>query len=313
MSATSFEPLTPGMAEALGLHGMTFPAYRRLLSLQRTARHPENGDKRIVQPLGVAALAGETARGLALAEQPVDDPHSAEVLSLYVHAEARNAGVGTALLERLEAHLGSRGINKVSAVYTSGRPGIPALERVLAKRGWSPPVARAHTVHCTPDGLSQTPWFARVSLRPPEFEIFPWTALTDEERQELMESHTASPWIAKGLEPWGHDHYGFDPTSSIGLRYRGTVVGWVINHRIAPGTVRFTCSFMRADLARRGRIYALYTESILKLQRAGCQLITWVVPVYYGDMVAFLYRRCAPWMTSVSVSYGSSKPLAHVL
>lgn len=313
MSATSFEPLTPGMAEGLGLHGMTFPAYRRLLSLEPTARHPENGDTRVVQPVGVAAVEEGIARGLALAEQPIDDPHAAEVLSLYVQAGARSAGMGTSLLAALEAHLRSRGARKVTAVYTGGRPGTPALERVLAKRGWSPPVARAHTVHCTPEGASRTPWFAQVSLGPPDFEIFPWTALTGEERRELMASHNASPWIAKGLEPWGHDHYGFDDTSSIGLRYRGTVVGWVINHRIAPGTVRFTCSFMRGDLARRGRIYALYTESILRLQRAGCQLITWVVPVCYRDMVAFLYRRCAPWMTNVSVSYGSSKPLAHVL
>ena len=48
--------------------------------------------------------------------------------------------------------------------------------------------------------------------------------------------------------------------SSLGLRYRGEVVGWVINHRMDERTVRFTCSFMRRDLARRAAILALYPD-----------------------------------------------------
>jgi GNAT superfamily N-acetyltransferase len=300
--------LMPGDIAQTLVH-MTFPSYGRLLSLQQTMRHPEWGDARLIQPHAVAAKIGDEIVGLALLETPVQQIEHAELLSVFVVDDARNQGIGTELVRAAERGARSVKLPSIRAVYTSGRPGTAALERVLQKCGWSPPSVRAVTVRFTPHEAMKTPWFARVRWNESDFDIFLWADLTAEERAQIEQSHAAEPWIRKGLEPWRHDHYGFDPVSSVGLRYRGTVVGWVINHQVAADHVRFTCSFMREDLSKRGRILPLYTESIRRLAASGCRLCTLVTPVHYSEMAEFLRRRCASCVTYFGESRGAFKEL----
>jgi type 2 lantibiotic biosynthesis protein LanM len=300
-------PLEGGQAPAF--QAMTFPAYRHLLPSQPSPRHPDQGDTRVIQPFGIAAWRGAAPVGLALAETPLYDGSAPELLSLFVTPALRGKGIATALVKRLEDELAARGFGEVTAVYMTGRPAITAVERVLGKRGWSAPVQRSVTVRFTPEEAETTPWFGRVSLGTDDFEIFPWSELGPEEREALIESHRAAPWIREGLEFWRHDSYGFDTVSSLGVRYRGSVVGWVINHRIAADTVRFTCSFVRDDLGRRGRILPLYTESISRLKAAGCRICTFVTPAFYEDMIKFVNRRCRRWVSFVEETRGSTKAL----
>lgn len=286
--------------------GMTFPAYRHLLFLEPAPRHPDYGDKKVIQPLGLSAWIEDAAVGLVLAE--LAPGGSAEMLSLYTKPETRNRGVATALVRALEQALREKGFEQVTAVYMTGRPGIEALERVLEKCAWSPPVTRTVTLRFTPEQALATPWFGRLSLPGSDYEIFLWKDLTAAERAHLERTQAESPWIAKGLEPWRHDR-DCDVVSSVGLRYRGKVVGWVINHRISADTVRFTCSFMREDLARRARILPLYTASIRRLLETGCKTCTFVTPVGYAPMVEFVSRRCAPWASFFGETRGCQKKL----
>ena len=300
--------LEPSMAEACAR--MTFPVYRHLLSLRPAPRHPEQGDDQLIQPVGFVARSDEGPVGFALAELPLGASASIpELLSLFVRPESRNRGVGTALLERLERHLGERGFQEVKAVYMGNRPGNAALSRVFAKRGWSAPEVRTVTLRFSPRGARDTPWYGRVRLSQ-EYQIFPWTELTPGEREQLQRSQADSRWIPAGLVPWDHDFHSFDPVSSVGLRYRGQVVGWVINHRVPPATVRFTCSFMRKDLGRRGRILPLYTASLERLEAAGCTDCLFITPMVFPTMVDFVRNRCAPWTGVLTETYGVSKRLA---
>jgi GNAT superfamily N-acetyltransferase len=272
---------------------MTFPAFRHLLAMTPAPRYVDGTAQCLRQPVGVTAISHGHAVGLVLADMPLEGRGHPEVLSLFVHSGWRGRGIGSLLLVALEDSLRRAGHSVVDAVYMSGRPTTAAVERIFQKCGWSAPVTRAITVRFTPAEAAQTPWFKRVALPPRDYEIFPWTDLNPEERAFIKTSHERAPWIAKGLEPWQHDYYGFDPISSLGLRYRGTVVGWVINHRISIGCVRFTCSFMRDDLSRRGRILPLYTESIVRISQAGIGECSLVTPLEYSHMAAFLKRRCA--------------------
>jgi len=294
--------------------GMTFPVYRHLLRLEPAPRHPEQGDDRLVQPIGCVARSEGAPIALALAELPLEGQddgaeHAPEVLSLFVRPESRNQGIATVLLERLEGLVRARGFAELKAVYMGGRPGNAALARVLAKRGWRAPAVRTVTLRFTPRGARSTPWYGRGRLSS-EDEIFPWAELRPREREELHRSQAESPWIPTGLEPWRHDTHGFDSVSSLGLRYRGRVVGWVINHRVSPATVRFTCSFMRKDLGRRGRILPLYTASLQRLEDAGCTDCLFVTPVEFPNMVNFVRDRCAPWTGALTETYGVSRRLS---
>jgi GNAT superfamily N-acetyltransferase len=305
--------LIPEVAELLG--PMTFPAYRHMLTLTPAPRHLDMADQPLVQPVAVAAWVGPKPVGLVVAETPIDGGGGEavpEILSLFVLADWRGRGVGTALIGALEERIRAGGFKTLTAVWMTGKSGIAAIEQILHKRGWVPPVTRTISVRFTPEEAARTPWFQRVKLPTDRFEIFPWSDLRDDERADIRRSHEAAPWIAKGLEPWNHDHYGFDPISSLGLRYEGAVVGWVINHRISDDCVRFTCSFMRADLSRRGRILPLYTESIQRLAAAGIGECTLVTPLEYAEMAEFLRRRCASAVHYFGETRGSAKSLAEI-
>jgi hypothetical protein len=258
----------------------------------------------------VVASAGTDALGLALAEVPLENPDSApELLSLYVAPSVRGQGLATRLVEATEQQVAARGFARLTTVYMTGKPGSAAVERILEKRGWEPPQTRSVTTRFTLDEAERTPWFGRVQPDPKEFQIFSWTELTADERAELKRSHEASPWIAEGLEPWLHESYGFEPVSSVGARYRGRVVGWVINHVVDPHTVRFTCSFMRADLSRRGRILPLYTESLRRLRGTRYDTAMFITPMVFKEMVDFVRRRCAPWGSFFGETRGAAKIL----
>ena len=314
-----FETLEPGRELPPGLEEMTFPIYRPLLQLAPVSRHPEQGDVRLVQPVAVVVRSGDRLAGLALAEQPLDGVGGAgdggdrrpELLSLFVKPAARCAGVATALLAALEREFVRRGATAMTTVYTAGRPSIPALERVLEKRGWDEPRARTLSVRFPPKAALASDLFSerRMSALSGRLELFPWRDLDADSRARIRSTHDAAPWITPALAPWRFEAAGLDPLSSIGARYRGEVVGWVINDVVAPGTVRFTCSFLRKDLSRRGRIVPLYRESLRRLAEGGVERATFVTPVSYPNMVRFILRWIAPIAEFVGETRGSAKRL----
>lgn len=306
LTGLTLRRLEPSMADVCA--PMTFPAYRHLLGLYPAARHPEQGDEKLVQPIGVVAAAGPGILGLALAELPLSPEGVPELLSVFVDEGLRNRGLATQLVERLEQELAAKGGTELRAVYMTGKPSIAAVERVFDKRGFSAPEARTITLRFTPEEALLTPWFSRIRLSS-EYQVVPWAEITAAERLGLQSSNAEKPWIAAGLEPWRHDR-SFHAVSSVGLRYKGEVVGWVINHQVTSDTVRFTCSFMRKDLGRRGRIMPLYTASLERLREAGCRLCTFVTPVSYKTMVDFARKRCAPWASFLGETRGVSKKLA---
>ena len=89
----------------------------------------------------------------------------------------------------------------------------------------------------------------------------------------------------------------------------GEVVGWVLNHEVQPGVVRFTCSFMRKEISRRGRIIPLYQESLRRLVETGCRRATFVTPVIYPNMIRFIHRWLVPIAEFVGETRGSRKSL----
>ena len=311
---TRVELSTLAPPAAAELAAMTFPVYRPMLSLAPTTRHPEQGDPRRVQPIAVVARAGTVPVGLVLGEVPLDPPPAGgwpEMLSLFVREDSRDQGIGTALVAALEREVESRGFDGIATVYTRGKPAIEALERILWKRAWEAPRRRTLSVRFAPSAWLSTGLFPerRLKALSAGLEIFPWSELGAAERAEIRASHERKPWIAPLLAPWRFEGAALDPVSSVGARYRGAVVGWVLNHLVAPGTVRFTCSFMRKDLSRRGRIVPLYHESLRRANDAGYQRVTFVTPVDYPNMIRFIAKWILPSAEFVGETRGSRKRL----
>ena len=219
--------------------GMTYPSFSaRLSNLERETAL-----------LALGAWKGLPA-GLALAEIK---PYSAEVLSLFVGALFRRQGIAGALLARLEHELSQRGVGRLSLTYPSGKPTTAALERLLQKNGWEEPRPQMMLItisNWTEEQLFAPAWMRKTSL-PPDYTIFPWSELTAEERALLLSLQGQPDGFPDRLSPFNEEHL-IESATSLGCRYRNEIAGWLITHRIAPDTLRYTSLFVRPDLPFKG-------------------------------------------------------------
>jgi GNAT superfamily N-acetyltransferase len=225
---------------------LTYPRFRRLL---------EQFDQFQDSTVAVGYhLLGEPA-GLGLA-QLCPDCQAAHVHSLFVRPAYRWRGLGTALLARVEQEVAQREYDRVSMEYPADHAETPALEHVLAKCGWQPP--QRTFLRCAVlgkpavDALMAAPWMQSPQL-PAGFELFAWNDLSLDERQQIerqrvaeQDGHSADPAV---------DDHPFEPLISIGLRYHGEVVGWMLTRRTAPGRVLYDWLAFKPQL--RGRGYGL--------------------------------------------------------
>jgi GNAT superfamily N-acetyltransferase len=281
--------------------GMTFPLFRPLLSILGTPSRDAQGNA----PMACRAIVDGEPAGLVLGHITPTTPDAIELLSIFVAPAHRGQGLATRLVECLEGHALARGVSQMTGSYMTGKPSIPALERVFAKRSFDPPKLRMIVLKFTPEEARECDWYKRARL-PQRATIFPWSEVTPDEREWLKRSQAERQWIHPELEPWRCDQT-FDD-SSVGMRRDGEIVGWVINHRAAPDLVTFTTSFMRADLARRGAIFPLYVASIERLMGTGV-ICSFVTNAEFDGMVKFALRRGAPFIHYAGETRGVAKQL----
>ena len=277
-----------------GYDALTYPKYRSLLG----------GDADVV---AVSATDQGQPIGLGLARVGAAD-RTGEVLSIAVSPGYRGRGIGTALLDRVEQDMGKTA-SVAQAVYMGNTPSAEAVKRILEKRGWGPIRPRMLVCRSNLECIFRAPWMHRSYLSP-DYEIFPWCKLTPEEERDVREQrHYAyercfSPFV---------DDVEVECGSSLGLRYRGQVVGWMINHIVSPDTLRLTRMFVRPDLQRRGRGVSLLIESLTRYQHqpASGRASNGIFDIHVENrpMMEFAKRRLAPYMIDMYFSYGATKIL----
>jgi GNAT superfamily N-acetyltransferase len=298
--------LVPLAAPVAGeLFDMTFPSYRHLLSLQPTPRHPELGEVNSVQPFGWVARRSGAAVGLAVAEAPLPGQGGEpQLLSLFVRPEARQQGIGRALVAAVEETAARLGHRRIGAVYTTGKPTIGWVERILAARGWEPPRPGSLVATFDPADALSSERYRPALLRGYQrgLEIFPWSQLRPGELDEVRRSDEEERWIEPKLVPWQYPPEELD-ASSVGGRWQGRLVGWVLNHRVGRDQVRWSISYMHPALARRGKVVGLYHASLSRLHAEGsCRLCTFTTPFSYGPMAAMARRWIAPFARTLEES-----------
>lgn len=280
-------------AEGPDFAGLTFPAYRLLLSSGSAA----------MLAIGVRVDGAPAGLALAVRESTAEE---AELCSIFVRQAHRRRGLATGLLERLEAALQEAGTPAVHGVYMTGKPSIPVLEHMLARRGWEAPERRMLVLRAHYDRMSRAPWVAKASLGE-GFAIGRWDEVSPTERAELRHSHDAAPWIAPDLIPFDFEADAHAPTSVV-LRQHGKVVGWLITHRFGD-VLRYTCSYVHPDLQRRARILPLYAEVMRRAHALGIPRGMWTIPVHHPAMMAFAQRWMAPYAEVCDETRGVRKRL----
>jgi GNAT superfamily N-acetyltransferase len=243
---------------------------------------------------------------LALARVDTDHKRSAQLLSVAVAAQYRRRGAATAVLQSLEEILRGRGCRRTYATYLGDSPSRVALEATLKKSGWKTGRQRSIIGRSDVPTMRQAPWLWKLQL-PSQYELFAWNELAASERGSL--SHGDCP---PELMPFGDENS--IELNSVGLRYQGRVVGWQINHRVLPDTIRYSRLYVEPDLPRRGLGITMVAES-LRRHITDQRLSAAPKGVFHLEannmpMQCFVLRRLSPWMQSFTMSYEASKELS---
>lgn len=310
--------LRPEDAPAFG--GFTFPAFRHLLGLQpyvNALQDPTQPDSEVPrEPFAFGVFVEGSPAGLLLGSIPQDSRRerdrlrNPEILSLFVGSAHRTKGLAGALLAAAESHLRERGERFVHGIYMTGQPSIAVLEGMLSRRGFSAPSFRFASARFTQAKLREAEWIQRLP-RIKGYETVPWHELRDEETRDALERHQAQPWIPDSLRFWLFSPEMADRATSLGIRYKGELVGWVLNHAYRDtGALRFSTVFVRWDLARLGMALPAVARSIELMPSAGYTRGSFVTPPHLEGMQAAIAKYVAPWADFVGESRGVYKDLS---
>jgi uncharacterized protein (TIGR03032 family) len=269
-------------AESLAPYdAMTFPSLQ-----QRWQRKPQLGEL-----MAVSASIEGTMVGFAVAE--VDRHQTAEILSLFVDEGYRRQGIGKCLMAQLQQDLRA----SCAAIHLNYRRTAvtDGMEPILQRLGWQLPRSQFLLAQTTTERISQAPWLHQYPLSS-EFAIFPWLELTVDEQRYIERLE-----YPDGLSPLA-DGERLEPLNSLGLRYQGQLVGWMVTHRVAVDTIRYSTLFVEPRFRAKARGIALLSAAI-------CRQIASPVPNYKfavaGEnelMLRFVRRHLQPYLTQLSES-----------
>jgi GNAT superfamily N-acetyltransferase len=253
--------------------------------------------------IAIGAIEEGRPAGLVLMEARGD---KSAILSICTATEFRNRGIATELLRAAEHALKERKAASATLTYVTGKATTPALERLLEKCGW--PAAEPKHLHCWTDNRIY-PWLADYKL-PESFEIFPWVDITVGDRLSLERSQAAENWVPESVWPFSFEGT-LEPNTSLGVRYGGELVGWVLTQERPPNALCYACSYMRPDLQRRGRLIGAYAEAVRRqIEFTDKTVGIWIVPYKHPAMAAFVLRRMKPHLVSLQDFRESRKEFA---
>ncbi|MHB8472079.1 MAG: TIGR03032 family protein [Gammaproteobacteria bacterium] len=245
--------------------------------------------------LTVTAESRNEPVGMIVAECPPTGD-AARILSWFVAPAQRGRGIGSALLMQMQQAAKGVGAKHVEIAFRTDLPEARVIERILDRRGWGAPCPWMFIFTTTMDLMAQVPWLARCRL-PKGYEIFSWRTLRAEERAAILERQKHQRWYPEVLSPFQHEDR-IEPLNSVGLRYHGEIVGWLITHRTAPDTIQYTALFVRRDLQILGRgllliAAALRRQITSEIPKANCQ-----VEAKRRVMLDYIRRRFGPYVAS---------------
>ena len=125
----------------------------------------------------------------------------------------------------------------------------------------------------------------------------------------MKESQERKPWFPDQLNPF-QDEAFIEPLNSLGLRYKGEIVGWMITHRTARDTIRYTAIYIREDLQEFGLAIPLLIESIKRQvgnEEDPVDKATFIAFMEMKAMVRFVRRYMAPYVDELNDSVETTR------
>lgn len=220
-------------------------------------KHPDNVSN--VTIVAVGAVIDDKPIGIALTS--VYGPlRSAHMHWLFVSEAYRHQSIASEILNAMVQELAQQLILAVTFNYPSDTPTAPFLEKLLSQQGWAPP--KLFSIECTFEhGHFDPDWLQMPLQLPNGWEMFLWKNLNEQERT-LLQFQKTQGVFQPAVSPFGKNEDQQEFLNSLGLRYKGEVVGWMITQRIAPDTIRYTALYIQKLHQATGLAIQLLTSSI---------------------------------------------------
>lgn len=247
--------------------------------------------------MAFAAMDQDTPVGVVLASI-IPAFKIAEVHSLFVAEPYRNKKIATRLMQALQKELSLEHYLAIKGIYEVETPFTPILEHIFNRLGWAPP--QPFSFQCHFDTDFNAPWLYKKYSLPKGFKVFPWGQLTPKESQKLHLQQDQGVFPTR-VSPFIHEDR-IEPTSSLGLRYRGEVIGWMITQRLAPDLVQFSALYIDREFKFRGPAMRLLTDSIKLYLASGIRNSVIYINLLQVEpsWLKFVEKRLIPYANKVT-------------
>lgn len=304
MMDITFERLSPS-PEASSL----FTSYDPLTPAKfRCCLRGKNPDNTSATVIAIGVLWQGKPVGLGLASYQKHLFHL-EIHHLFVLPEFRLKHIGSSLLAHLEAEGAKLGAKVATLVYSLNDSFTSALEKILLINKWKD--KRPFSLRYKYDVPHfHMPWVEKSLLFPSGYEEFYWKDLTIEERERLQGQQKQGA-IPSATSPF-KDENMIEPLNSLGVRYKGEVVGWMITHRVELDTICYTSMFVQPERNYRGVVMAkLLADSIHLHLASPSHWAILEIPLLLTPQtwVQFAEKRLAPFANQITQSVQAWKDL----
>lgn len=233
--------------------------------------------------LGILAQWQGKTVGLVLAEK--QETHNGLIVCWHVSKPHRSFGLGGKLIKQMQQFAKTNGINSLTLSFRWDTSFRQKITKTLHQLGWQTPKKELMLYKFSPELFLQMAW-----------------------NQHILNRQQQSNWYPAGLSPH-FDKPDFEPANSIGLRWHGQVVGWMITYRVHADVIEYSSLFVSPELQRLGRGIHLIVEAIKRQHKLGITRAIFQVQAENIAMLSFVERRMAGTITAQTGRWFSKKML----
>ncbi|MEI8124810.1 MAG: GNAT family N-acetyltransferase [Parachlamydiaceae bacterium] len=276
------------------IYRVLVPPEDRLLFPEKEEPIPKSCEKKI----GFIAKIGDSTVGILVVHLN-NALKTASFHTLYVHPSHRNRKIASKLLSMAVEEMQKEEVIVSTLLYEKESPYTPYVQSMLKAGEWKGP--RILMIRCYFDPYTfNAPWMHRHYRYPPGYEEFFWKDLTPEEKIKLKNAESDQLYPSE-LSPF-YQEEKIEFMNSLGLRFDGNVVGWMITHRVDPDTIRYSSFFILREFQNRGIAIKLLADSLLIHEKSLTKYAELEVPyvIVSSQWIHLIEKRLIPYSKRVS-------------
>ena len=223
--------------------------------------------------------------------------HSADIHLLAIADDHAQASLVKDILEFLTQLLINQGMKLATFTYTHEDPSSDILEQAFTESQWQGPQPFMVTCLFRHDNFDPNWWNKNVPLKE-GFQEFLFENLTRQEEKDLIHRFEQMT-IPSHIYPFGSDKNLIEYKNSLGLRYKGKVIGWMITHRIEPNVIRYSSLYLEDEFADTRYWLKLLIDS-LRLHDAPYGILEINLNQISKRWLKFIERRLFPHASKIT-------------